>query len=83
MSSAPTTPAGPGLLIAVTGTPGTGKTRLLAELAAWHGTRHGRTEGFIAVAGMRAAIDEGAADYSLQLLGTGEELPWLTRDESL
>lgn len=74
---------GPGLLIAVTGTPGTGKTRLLAELAGWHGTRHGRTEGFIAVAGPRAAPDEGAADYRLQLLGSGEEVPWLRRDESL
>lgn len=83
MSSASATPPGPGLLIAITGTPGTGKTRLLAELAAWHGTRHGQTEGFIAVAGTRAASDEGAADYRLQLLGTGDEVPWLVRDEAL
>ncbi len=83
MSSVSVTSPGPGLLIAITGTPGTGKTRLLAELAAWHGTRRGRTEGFIAVAGARAALDEGAADYRLQLLGTGEEVPWLVRDETL
>jgi nucleoside-triphosphatase THEP1 len=73
----------PSLLIAVTGAPGAGKTRLLAELAAWHGTRHGRTEGFIAVAGGRALPDQGAVAYRLQLLATGEELPWLVRDETI
>lgn len=75
------TRATPGLLIAVTGLPGTGKTRLLAELAAWHGTRHGRTEGFVAVAGERVEPGEGADEYRLQLLTTGEELTWARRDE--
>jgi len=73
----------PSLLIAVTGLPGAGKTRRLAELAAWHGTRHGRTEGFIAMAGDRARPDQGAGEYRLQFIATGEEVPWLVRDETL
>lgn len=81
-SPAPPPPA-PGLLVAVTGVPGTGKTRLLAELAAWHGTRHGRTEGFVAVAGERAEPGAGAEEYRLQLLATGEDLAWAMRDETV
>jgi nucleoside-triphosphatase THEP1 len=72
----------PSLLIAITGAPGSGKTRLLAELAAWHGSTHQPCEGFLAVAGTRAQPDLGAAEYRLQLLATGEELPWLVRDET-
>jgi len=71
------------LLIAITGAPGAGKTRLLAELAAWHGTRQGRTEGIIAVAGDRAQPDRGAGEYRLQFIATGEEVPWLVRDETV
>jgi hypothetical protein len=78
--TAPASPA-PGLLVAVTGVPAAGKTRLLVELAAWHGTRHGRTEGFVAVAGERAGPGAGADAYRLQLLGSGEELAWAVRDE--
>lgn len=81
-ASSPARPAH-GLLVAVTGAPGSGKTRLLAELAAWHGTHHGRTEGFVAVASLRAAPGEGATEYRLQLLALGEELPWLVRDVAL
>jgi energy-coupling factor transporter ATP-binding protein EcfA2 len=73
----------PGLLVVLTGPPGAGKTRLLAALAAWHGTTHGRTEGFVAVAGERAAPGAGADEYRLQLLATGEELTWARRDETL
>lgn len=83
MSAQSSPSTAPSLLVAVTGQPGAGKTRLLAELAAWHGTRLGRTEGFIAVAGARTQPDQGAGDYRLQMIATGEELPWLVRDESI
>ena len=74
---------GPGLLVAVTGLPGSGKTHLLAELAAFQRARGGRTEGFLAAAGTRRVLDKGAADYHLKMLATGETLPWAIRDESL
>jgi nucleoside-triphosphatase THEP1 len=72
-----------GLLIAVTGAPGTGKTGALAALAAQHQARGGRVDGFVAIAGSRHAADEGAAEYRLRMIASGEELPWATRDESL
>jgi len=82
--SAPTpSPPGPGLLIAVTGGPGDGKTRLLAELAAWHATSHGRIDGFVSIAGHRPAPNKGADEYRVQLLATGEERTWQRRDERL
>lgn len=83
MSTAPAHSSSPGLLIAVTGAPGTGKSRLIAELAAWHSGPQRRAEGFIAVAGERPRPDKGATEYRLRFLATGEELPWLVRDESL
>jgi len=73
----------PGLLIALTGAPGSGKTRLLAELAAWQRARGGKTDGFLAAAGERQAPDKGAGDYQLKMLASGETLPWAVRDESL
>ena len=81
--SSPPAPTGPGLLIAVTGTPGSGKTHLLAELAAFQRARGGRTEGFLAAAGARRLPDEGADAYQLKMLGSGETLPWALRDEML
>jgi hypothetical protein len=81
---APSSPAGgPGLLIAVTGEPGAGKTRLLAALAAWHRAAGGVTAGFVAVAGPRSAPEIGAAAYRLQNVDTEAALDWLERDESL
>jgi len=71
------------LLIAVTGMPGSGKTHLLAELAAHQRARGGRTEGFLAAAGTRRVPDEGAGDYQLKMLASGETLPWAVRDETL
>jgi len=65
----------------VTGEPGTGKTRLLAELAARQRARGDKVDGFLAAAGTRRVPDEGAADYHVRLLATGEELPWAVRDE--
>ena len=76
-------PPAPGLLVALIGAPGSGKTRLLAELAAQQRARGSQAEGFIAAAGARRAADEGAQEYRLKLLATGVELPWATRDERL
>lgn len=79
----PEPPPAPGLLIALTGAPGSGKTRLLAELAVWQRARGGRTDGFLAAAGERPDPEKGARDYSLKMLASGDTLPWAMRDESL
>ena len=75
-------PSSPSLLIAVVGPAGSGKTRLLAELASWQQARGGRVDGFVAGAGEHHRRLEGADCYRLNLLATGEELPWAVRDES-
>jgi hypothetical protein len=74
-------PPSPSLLIAVTGGPGSSKTRLLAELAAAQVARGHRVEGLLALAGQRRVPDEGAGEYWLRLLGTEQELLWAVRDE--
>ena len=71
------------LLIAVTGGPGSSKTRLLAELATAQLGRGQRVEGMFAIAGKRRAPGAGADEYWLRLLGGDTELPWATRDEAL
>jgi len=68
------------LLIAITGPPGSGKTRQLAELAAWQQAQGGRVEGFLAGAGEHRQAHAGAEEYRLTLLATGEELPWAVKD---
>jgi nucleoside-triphosphatase THEP1 len=79
----PPAPAdGPGLLIAVTGEPGTGKTRRLAALAAWHRATGGVTAGFVAAAQGRPKPGRGADAYRLHNVDTQEGLAWLERDES-
>ncbi len=85
MPDAPTPDAlpSPSLLIAVTGGPGSSKTRLLAELAATQLARGQRVEGVLALAVGRRTPNEGASEYWLRLLGTGQELSWAVRDESL
>lgn len=73
----------PRLLVGLSGAPGSGKTRVLAELAARQRARGSRTSGFLAAAGRRNAPDEGAGEYRLEMLSSGEELPWAIRDEAL
>ena len=77
----PPAPPSPGLLIAVTGGPGSSKTRLLAELAASRLALGQRVEGVLAIAGRRRAPDAGADEYWLRILGTEQELSWAVRDE--
>ena len=79
---APTLPPA-SLLIAVTGGPGTSKTRLMAELAAAQLARGQRVEGVLSIAGNRASPHEGASEYWLRIIGSELELPWAMRDEAL
>jgi nucleoside-triphosphatase THEP1 len=81
MSAPPVSSGRPGLLVAVTGLPGEGKTRVLLQLAAHQLSLGHRVEGFVSVAGPRRATDEGAAEYRLRFLTTARELPWAVRDE--
>jgi len=78
----PSLPPAPGLLIAVTGGPGSSKTRLLAELAASRLALGQRVEGVLAIAGQRRVPNEGADEYWLRILGTEQELCWAVRDET-
>lgn len=79
----PSTLFNPSLLIAVTGGPGTSKTRLLAELAATQIANGQRVEGVLSIAGTRSAPQAGANEYWLRIMGSDTELPWATRDEKL
>ncbi|MDI1336277.1 MAG: DUF2478 domain-containing protein [Lacunisphaera sp.] len=82
-ATTPATLPSPSLLIAVTGGPGSSKTHLLAELAAAQLARGQRVEGVLALAVGRRVPHEGANEYWLRLIGTGRELSWAVRDESL
>ena len=73
----------PGLLIAVTGGPGSNKTRLLAELAAGQLARGQKVEGVLAVAGERRQPNQGAEEYRLRILGDAQDLRWAVRNENL
>ena len=73
----------PSLLIAVTGGPGTSKTRRLAELAAAQVAAGQRVEGVLSIAGNRTTPKGGANEYWLRIMGSDSELPWATRDEAL
>src|SRR3954470_12834948 len=72
----------PSLLIALTGGPGTSKTRVMGELAAAQIARGQRVEGVLSIAGNRNAPHQGANEYWLRFVGTDVELPWATRDEA-
>lgn len=82
-SAAPSVATAPGLLIAVTGGPGSSKTRTLAELASSQAARGSRVEGLLAIAGARREATRGADEYWIRILGTGQELSWCVRDDTL
>ncbi len=71
------------LLVALTGGPGSSKTRLMAELAAAQAARGQRVEGVLSIAGERPDPHQGASEYWLRILGTDIEAPWAMRDEAL
>lgn len=81
-TSASAASLGAHLLIAVTGAPGTGKTSLMAELAATLAAGGQRVEGVLALAGRRGAAGRGADEYWLRIIGTDEDLSWAVRDET-
>lgn len=72
----------PGLLIAVTGRRGIGKTQLLARLAEIQRARGHRVDGVLALAGDRKGPEQGADEYWLRIIGTEEDLSWAVRDDS-
>lgn len=79
----PTTPE-PALLIAVTGSPGEGRTTLLAALAAELSQRGQRVAGFLAPAQGRGGGEQRGADsYRLQILGEPGDHPWAEHDPAL
>lgn len=83
MTNSVTSLSSPSLLIALTGGPGTSKTRLMAELAAGQLARGQRVEGVLSIAGNRATPHQGASEYWLRIIGSDVELPWAMRDEAL
>lgn len=76
-------PVRPDLLIAITGAPGEGKTRLLTQLAAEHQAQGRRVEGLLAPAGERPGPAEGARYYTLRIVGHPDEWPWAERNDEL
>lgn len=69
------------LLVGVTGPVGSGKTSLLLQLTAWFQQQHKSVEGFLALGESRPASNRGADCYRLQMIATGQKLPYATRDD--
>lgn len=76
MAAASTSPA---LLIAVTGSPGQGRTALLAGLAAEFHAAGRRVEGVLAVTAPRDASGGSPPRHRLHVLGEPDDLPWAER----
>jgi len=70
------------LIVGVTGPVGSGKTSLLLQLTMWFQQQHKGVEGFIALAENRSVPNQGADCYRLQMIASGRELLYATRDES-
>ncbi|WP_438481412.1 hypothetical protein [Oleiharenicola lentus] len=76
-------PLSSGLLIAVTGGPGSSKTRTLAELASSQLARGQYVEGVLAIAGTRREPNRGASEYWVRTIGQEQESLWAVRDDAL
>ena len=72
----------PLLLIALTGSVGTGKASLLLDLSAWFRRQAREVDGFVAVGRERAERGRGAGAYDLRMLADDGLLPFARRDES-
>jgi nucleoside-triphosphatase THEP1 len=71
------------VLVAVTGSVGSGKTTTLSMLAQW-ATESGKSvDGFVAIPHDRAESGQGAREYFVRQLQSGTQLPFARRDESL
>ncbi|MCX6120165.1 MAG: hypothetical protein NTX44_00905 [Ignavibacteriales bacterium] len=70
------------LLVGVTGPVGSGKTSLLLQLTTWFQQQHKGVEGFLAIGEDRPSPNRGAGCYRLQMIASGRELLYATRDES-
>ena len=71
------------VLVAVTGPVGSGKTTVLSSLAAWAKENGKSVDGFLAMPHDRAETGKGAEEYVLQLIASGRQLPFVSRDASL
>jgi nucleoside-triphosphatase THEP1 len=70
------------LVVGITGPVGSGKTSLLVSLAAWFQQQHKSVDGFFALGENRKSQNLGAEKYELQMIASGEILPYAFRDES-
>jgi nucleoside-triphosphatase THEP1 len=70
------------LLVGVTGPVGSGKTSLLLQLATWFQQQHKGVEGFLAIGENRRTSNQGADCYRLQMIASGRDLLYATRDNS-
>jgi nucleoside-triphosphatase THEP1 len=70
------------LLVGVTGPIGSGKTSLLVQLTAWFQQQHKGVEGFLALGENRPELHRGADSYRLQMIASGRDLVYATRDKS-
>jgi nucleoside-triphosphatase THEP1 len=70
------------LLVGITGPVGSGKTSLLLQLTAWFHQQYKGAEGFLAIGENRPFPDRGANVYRLQMVASGRDLLYATRDES-
>ena len=70
------------LLVGVTGPIGSGKTSLLVQLTTWFQQQHKSVEGFLALGENRPELHRGADFYRLQMIASGREFVYATRDDS-
>jgi nucleoside-triphosphatase THEP1 len=70
------------ILVAATGPIGCGKTTLLSRLAQWAKEKNTTVDGFLAIANHRTTSGCGADGYDLQWIRSGEEIPFVRRDDS-